>query len=120
MPRGDGTGPQGMGPMSGRGAGFCAGFGRPGFMNSLGQGFGRGCGQGVGGFGWRHCFFASGLPGWIRFGAWGAKYQRLDPEIEKQSLRIRAQVLQSELDSIRERLSQVEAGSGSSGTGSGS
>ncbi|NLG67487.1 MAG: DUF5320 domain-containing protein, partial [Actinobacteria bacterium] len=25
MPRGDGTGPEGMGPMTGRGAGYCAG-----------------------------------------------------------------------------------------------
>jgi hypothetical protein len=27
MPRGDGTGPMGVGPKTGRGAGFCAGFG---------------------------------------------------------------------------------------------
>ncbi len=33
MPWGDGTGPWGFGPMTGRGAGFCAGFGMPGFMN---------------------------------------------------------------------------------------
>ncbi len=30
MPRGDGTGPMGMGSMTGRGAGFCAGFAAPG------------------------------------------------------------------------------------------
>jgi hypothetical protein len=33
MPRGDGTGPAGMGPMTGRAAGYCAGYGVPGFMN---------------------------------------------------------------------------------------
>lgn len=27
MPRGDRTGPMGMGPMTGRGAGYCGGFG---------------------------------------------------------------------------------------------
>jgi len=32
MPRGDGTGPMGLGPMTGRGAGFCAGFPAPGFL----------------------------------------------------------------------------------------
>lgn len=32
MPFGDGTGPLGLGPMTGRAAGFCAGFGRPGFV----------------------------------------------------------------------------------------
>ena len=35
MPFGDGTGPRGMGPMTGRGAGYCAGFGQPGFTNLL-------------------------------------------------------------------------------------
>ena len=39
MPFGDGTGPQGMGPMTGRGAGYCVGSGRLGFNNPA---FGRG------------------------------------------------------------------------------
>jgi len=43
MPRGDGTGPAGQGPRTGRGMGYCAGFGVPGFMNpGFGRGFGRG------------------------------------------------------------------------------
>ena len=33
MPRGDQTGPNGTGPMSGRGAGFCAGYDMPGYAN---------------------------------------------------------------------------------------
>jgi hypothetical protein len=37
MPFGDGTGPRGMGPMTGRGTGYCAGFGRPGFNNPIPQ-----------------------------------------------------------------------------------
>jgi hypothetical protein len=71
MPFGDGTGPLGLGPMTGRGAGFCAGFGRPGFARPMpsypysygyagstplwpgwgygsGRGFGRGLGRGFG------------------------------------------------------------------------
>jgi hypothetical protein len=32
MPRGDGTGPGGMGPMTGRAAGYCAGYNVPGYM----------------------------------------------------------------------------------------
>jgi len=41
MPFGDGTGPGGMGPMTGRAAGFCAGFSVPGYMNPVvgGAGF---------------------------------------------------------------------------------
>ena len=46
MPRGDKTGPNGMGPMTGRQAGYCAGFDTPGFNNNYsgtrGGGFGRG------------------------------------------------------------------------------
>jgi hypothetical protein len=36
MPRGDRTGPAGMGPMTGRGAGYCAGYSTPGYMNPYG------------------------------------------------------------------------------------
>jgi len=56
MPFGDGTGPRGMGPMTGRGAGYCTGSGRPGFTNTMpgrgwfnfGRGLGRGQGRGIG------------------------------------------------------------------------
>jgi hypothetical protein len=74
MPGGDKTGPSGAGPMTGRGAGFCAGYDVPGYMNPTygrgfgwgrvsGRGFGRGFGMG-GGRGWRHWYYATGLPGW--------------------------------------------------------
>ncbi|MCQ5376123.1 MAG: DUF5320 domain-containing protein [Methanomassiliicoccales archaeon] len=33
MPGGDGTGPLGLGPMTGRRAGYCAGFPVPGYAN---------------------------------------------------------------------------------------
>jgi len=40
MPRGDGTGPAGMGPMTGRAAGYCAGYPVPGYVNPIpGPGF---------------------------------------------------------------------------------
>ena len=67
MPRGDGTGPAGLGPMTGRAAGYCAGYPAPGFMNPMpGPGF-RGWGRG-GGWGRRNWFHATGLPGWQRAG----------------------------------------------------
>lgn len=37
MPRRDRTGPAGMGPMTGRAAGYCAGYGTPGYMNPYGD-----------------------------------------------------------------------------------
>ena len=58
MPFGDGTGPMGLGPMTGRGRGFCTGFGRPGLTSPMPvRWFGRG---------WR----APALPWWPRWG-WG-------------------------------------------------
>ena len=68
MPGGDRTGPLGMGPMTGRAAGYCAGFAAPGFMNAPGgRGFGpRGGGRGRG---WRNWFYATGLTGWQRAAA---------------------------------------------------
>jgi len=35
MPAGDGTGPLGFGPMTGRAAGYCAGYPVPGYMNPM-------------------------------------------------------------------------------------
>lgn len=124
MPRGDRTGPMGMGSMSGRAAGYCAGVGMPGFANpafgrGYGMGFGRGRGAGNRGFGagrgWRHWYYASGLPGWMRFGGYAtsagypAPYAKSDPELEKQALKNQAEALQSELDFIKKRLAEVEA-----------
>ena len=121
MPRGDGTGPRGMGSMTGRAAGFCAGFGVPGSMNAmpgrafgLGAGFGVGRGFGGGGRGWRNRFYATGRPGWTRFGGYAAPYANpmpypnADPEAEKQALRNQADILESELNLIRKRLTDME------------
>ena len=63
MPRFDGTGPMGQGAMTGGGRGYCAvvlnGVGaRP--VNTQGS-YGRG-----GGRGFRNCFYATGLSGWMR------------------------------------------------------
>ncbi len=67
MPGGDRTGPAGMGPMTGRAAGYCAGYPVPGYMNPIpGYGFGgRGRGRG-GGWGRRNWYYATGLTGWQR------------------------------------------------------
>lgn len=117
MPGGDRTGPMGLGPMTGRAGGYCAGFGMPGYMNPApgrGMGYGRGRGFrgrgfGGGGRGWRHWYYATGQPGWMRYGFNAAPYQNPDPEIEKQELLHQAQALQSELDSIKKRLSEMES-----------
>jgi hypothetical protein len=68
MPRGDGTGPMGAGPQTGRSAGYCAGKQTPGFASApggRGSGGGRrlGAGGGRGGRGRRNQFYATGLTG---------------------------------------------------------
>jgi hypothetical protein len=60
MPFGDGTGPRGVGPMTGRRAGYCTGFGRLGFANPI-PGRGR---FGLG-HGWSRAY---GYPFVVRYG----------------------------------------------------
>ncbi len=102
-----------MGPMTGRAAGFCAGYGMPGFANplpgrGLGMGFGRGRGAGGAGRGWRHWYHATGLPGWARWGGVPAGAVAPMPETEKQMLQAQAQALQAELEALRTRLEELE------------
>jgi hypothetical protein len=120
MPRGDRTGPEGTGPMTGRGAGYCAGYDVPGYMNSgPGRGFGRGLGYGGWGHGhgWRHWYHATGLPGWARFPAspwsaapewgvppaWGARTK----EQEAEGLRGQAEWLQEQLNAVQHRINEL-------------
>ncbi len=132
MPRGDRTGPRGMGPMTGRGAGYCAGYNVPGYANpgpGLGRGRGRfggrGGGWGGGGWGHRNWYYAIGVPGWARFGyapAWGEPppvWQAPDapqPDYpqpqEAQFLKQQAAWLQEQLQSIQERITELEKATG--------
>jgi hypothetical protein len=98
MPRGNRTGPAGMGPMTGRGLGYCAGYGAPGYANPApGFGLGRDPGWRGGGRGWRHQYYATG-PGW--------RPMTTDEEVEL--LKHQAQVLQQELDAVAKRLVELE------------
>jgi len=63
MPFGDGTGPGGMGPMTGRRAGYCSGFAVPGFANpALGAGWRRPYGYSYGVYGMAGPYMGYGLP----------------------------------------------------------
>ncbi|TZE80942.1 DUF5320 domain-containing protein [Calorimonas adulescens] len=88
MPRGDGTGPMGLGPMTGRRMGFCAGYNRPGYM-----GFGRYPMR----F-WRNPYHPYYAPWWY------------DEEIEKNYLQAEAKYLEKELEEIKKRLDQLNKG----------
>ena len=121
MPAGDGTGPAGMGPMTGRGAGYCGGYGASGYANLMpGRGFGMGWGRGGGwgrGRGRRNWYYATGLPGWARFGyapAWDAPYGPYGapptPVQEVGFLKAQAEGLKEQLEAISQRITELEQG----------
>lgn len=87
MPAGDGTGPAGTGPMTGRGAGFCAGYNTPGYISG-GGGFGRGPGRG---FRFRSSRAARGWFPWFR-----------------QESGTEQQALSEELSALKEQMTQIE------------
>jgi hypothetical protein len=90
MPRGNGTGPMGMGPRTGRGMGYCSGYNVPGYVIRPGFGMRRGC---------RNMYYATGIPGWGR-----AAYAVNDED----ALNAEAQYLKEQLDLINKRLNEIE------------
>ncbi len=96
MPGGDGTGPMGYGPQTGRGAGFCSGFGAPGTMNR-GPGLGRGFGGRGRGFRNR-CWTQDLAP------------TKPVPQGELQALKEQAGYLEQSLEEIRKRLAELDTG----------
>jgi len=122
MPGGDRTGPMGMGPMTGRAAGYCAGFAVPGFTNAPG---GRGFGGRGGGRGRRNGFSATGLTGWQRAAAGmpafgGGQFAQTPPaspgvppavskERELDLLKQQADFLGNSLEQIKQRLDELQA-----------
>ncbi len=127
MPRGNGTGPSGMGPMTGRAAGYCAGYAAPGFANAGGGrgfwGFGRGGGRGR-----RNQFYATGMTGWQRaavgYPAYGgyvapptgyptpypaAYAPAMTAEQQIETLKGQAEYFEDALEGIRKQIEQLEA-----------
>ena len=103
MPGGDRTGPAGMGPMTGRRAGYCVGNATPGTMNA---GFGRGMGLG----------FRGGRRGrWtVPYGRYGAPFAPFTegvrrPQQELEALQADAESLRSGLESVAKRIAELEA-----------
>ena len=92
MPRGDGTGPMGMGPMTGRGAGICAGV-APAF--NRGRRF-------------RRMFHLTGITGWACSGYpayCGANAHEVD---DKEFLGNQAMFLENQLQQVKKRLKELD------------
>jgi hypothetical protein len=104
MPGGDGTGPSGLGPRTGRAAGYCARYPVPGYMNPiLGRGYYRGGGRGR-----RNLYYATGLTGWQR-GAYSYSpgIQTITNEQELAELKNEAEYLENELKEIKKRIQEI-------------
>ena len=131
MPGGDRRGPAGMGPMTGRAAGYCAGYPVPGFVNAGygaglgyggGWGYGRGWGFGRGGgHGWRNQYYATGLTGWQRgaYSSYGGATPGYVPyypqnvtgytrENELNALKGQAEYMEDSLEGINKRIKELE------------
>ncbi len=111
MPCGDRTGPWGLGPRTGRAAGYCTGYNVPGYANSnFGRGFdfGRGQGRGFGrrfwgrgrGFGWRGVY-----PYLTPYGP--EPYPDISTEYEKAYLEDLVRDFEEQIKTIRQRLQQL-------------
>jgi len=109
MPGGDRTGPWGIGPRSGRAAGYCSGYDMPGYANpGYDRGFGRGRGRGFGrgywgrgrGFGWRNIYPypASYNP---------ETYTEPSREEEKAYLEDMVKNLEEEIKTIKQRIQEL-------------
>lgn len=104
----------GAGPMTGRAAGYCAGYDMPGYASPMPwRGLGMRWGGWGRGWGWRHWAYATRRPGWARFGyapAWGyGPYaEPMTKEQEIESLKAQAGWLKNELDAINRCLTELE------------
>lgn len=127
MPRGDGTGPMGSGPMTGRGLGYCAGYPAAGNMNPAGgrgySGRGRGSGGRGAGRGRRNRYYATGIPGWSRSAmgmpAFGQGFYQdypyvseLTPKDEVNILKNQSKALKRQLEDIQGRIDALEKAEG--------
>jgi len=119
MPGGDRTGPWGLGPMTGRARGFCAGYSNPGYMSygfgrGYGRGFGRGFGRGMGrGRGW-DLGWGYQMGGSYPYGygyGWSpnaAGMPSMSQEEELGYLKQEKDLMERELKDLSERISKLE------------
>ena len=106
MPGGNRTGPAGMGPLTGRAAGYCAEYEVPGFANPLpGRGYGFGFGF-RGGRGWRwpvpNTGYGYGMPYAAPYGAAPTREQEIE------TLQGQAEYFKNALAEIQKRIDELE------------
>jgi len=122
MPRGDGTGPMGAGPMTGRAAGYCAGYDVPGYMNpaggrGMGMRRGHGFGRGFGRFAPAAYPVAPPQAQYFVQTPEPPPYDRgVAPAVELANLKGQAEYMARTLETINERITALEAASADDGS----
>ena len=110
MPAGDRTGPEGWGPRTGRGLGYCAGYDTPGYTKGVprgGGGYGRGRGFGRGfGRGRRWWYYPPGPVSEPYYPPTGTEPAEAK-ETERTYLKDAVRRLEEELGMLRERIEQL-------------
>ena len=99
MPRGDGTGPFGQGPMTGRRLGYCGGYPTPGFTKGYGAGWGAG--RRGPGFGWGRGAYP------VNYAPPAPVAPEWDEEQEVKMLKAQATAIESQLKAIQDRIRQL-------------
>ena len=111
MPGGDRTGPTGMGPRTGRAAGYCSGYAAPGSLNPIrGRGYGLGFERGFGFRGGRGPRW-TGYPYANRYGApYAPLYSQPEPNLQQnlEALQDEARYLEGALEDIKKRIAKLE------------
>ena len=107
MPRGNGTGPDGYGPMTGRALGYCAGYPNPGF--DMGRGMGRGYGRGFArGFRGRRFWRRTVQPRYMIYDdPYYEPSNEYSREMELEDLKRYAEDLKKELEEIESRVKEL-------------
>lgn len=113
MPRGDQTGPEGMGPRTGRGAGYCSGYEMPGYANPAAFRCGMGWqNRGIHGSRARHYGPGGHGFGWMRYAAFEVPYpENITPEEKMDMLKTRETWLQEQLEEVRSEMSASQVNS---------
>lgn len=111
MPGGDRTGPEGIGPMTGRAAGYCAGNNAPGHMNTYGgggRGFRRNLGGRGSGFGRRGGFSILANPAVQAAIQTGAAPVSANDTMELEELRNQSKAIEASLSEVQKRIEILE------------
>jgi hypothetical protein len=100
--------------MTGRAAGFCAGYSAPGYINPApgrGRGFNirpaDGYGRG-GGSGWRHRCYATGLSGWQKASAGRFDFEGVYPYAPEMTPKQETDILRNEAGFLKKRLEDIQ------------